>query len=96
MYGPAILLYKESEIFRGRKIDFKINRKDGERRDLRKSMVFGKKERGFMDRRQDCIEGIARFAMKVIEFFPFRINKILTDNGKEFINEIFEKRVKAA
>jgi transposase InsO family protein len=30
-----------------------------------------------------------RFARECVDFFPFRIRKVLTDNGKEFLSEAF-------
>ena len=39
--------------------------------------------------------GAEDFARKAIDFFPFKINKILTDNGKEFLNDIFKAVVEA-
>jgi len=35
------------------------------------------------------------FVRQALDFFPFKINKLLTDNGKEFLNDIFETVVKA-
>ena len=41
----------------------------------------------FYDRKGE--EETEDFVRKVVRFFPFKVRKVLTDNGKEFLSEAF-------